>query len=117
MVLEQIHREQIMTILNVAQKAIALLWTLGVGAPSTSFALAKEEVKPEEAEEPQAIQVMFVNQTPNEVIDLYWVDPRYPADTNDRNRLVARIAPRGGWEATQTFIGHGTFLPNSMRTV
>jgi len=94
-----------MTILNVAQTAVALLWTLGVGS-SASFALANKEVKPAESEEPQAIQVMFVNQTPNEVIDLYWVDPRYPADTNDRNKLVARIAPRGGWEATQTFVGH-----------
>jgi len=104
-----------MTILNVAQTAVALLWTLGVGS-SASFALANKEVKPAESEEPQAIQVMFVNQTPNEVIDLYWVDPRYPADTNDRNKLVARIAPRGGWEATQTFVGHGTFGSNSLRT-
>lgn len=52
------------------------------------------------------LKVMFVNQFPDTAIDLYWENHAFPDDHPDRRRLEARIAPRGGWHASETFVGH-----------
>ena len=59
----------------------------------------------EEGEQP--LRVMFVNQFPDQAIDLYWENHAYSNDHPERRRLEARIAPRGGWHASETFFGHG----------
>lgn len=59
------------------------------------------------AEDEQPLRVMFVNQFPDTAIDLYWENHAFPADHPDRRRLEARIGPRGGWHASETFFGHG----------
>lgn len=61
------------------------------------------------AEDDTPLRVMFVNQFPETTIDLYWENHAYPDDHPDRRRLEARIAPRGGWHASETFFGHGEF--------
>jgi len=52
------------------------------------------------------LKVMFVNQFPDTPVDLYWENHAHPNDHPDRRRLEARIAPRGGWHASETFVGH-----------
>lgn len=52
------------------------------------------------------LRVMFVNQFPDTIIDLFWENPAYPDDHPDRRVLEARIHPRGGWHDSETFLGH-----------
>lgn len=61
-------------------------------------------------ENEQPLRVMFVNQFPDQAIDLYWENHAYSNDHPERRRLEARIAPRGGWHASETFFGHGKNL-------
>ena len=61
------------------------------------------------ADDEQPLRVMFVNQFPDTAIDLYWENHAHPADHPDRRRLEARIGPRGGWHASETFVGHGKY--------
>lgn len=58
------------------------------------------------AEEAVRLNVMFVNQFPDRNIDLYWENHQVPEDHPDRHRLEARIPPRGGWHASETYVGH-----------
>ena len=59
------------------------------------------------AQEDVPLRVMFVNQFPDQTVDLYWEDHKYPHDHPDRRKLEARIPPRGGWHASDTFLRHG----------
>ncbi|KAL7526808.1 hypothetical protein ACHAWF_001920 [Thalassiosira exigua] len=52
------------------------------------------------------LRVMFVNQFPDRTIDLYWENHGFPDDHPDRRRLEAKIGPRGGWHASETYVGH-----------
>ena len=70
-----------------------------------SILLSQSFVMAEEGEQP--LRVMFVNQFPDQAIDLYWENHAYSNDHPERRRLEARIAPRGGWHASETFFGHG----------
>lgn len=76
--------------------AFAILATVG------AVVSAQEEGEPN-------LKVMFVNQFPDTPIDLYWENHSFPDDHPDRRRLEATIAPRGGWHASETFVGHGKF--------
>lgn len=73
--------------------AFAILATVG------AVVSAQEEGEPN-------LKVMFVNQFPDTPIDLYWENHSFPDDHPDRRRLEATIAPRGGWHASETFVGH-----------
>ena len=85
-----------MTILNLKSVAVAFLAaTAGVRAQ-------------EEGDVPNT--VMFVNQFPDVSIDLYWENHGVADDHPDRRKLEAKIAPRGGWHASETFVGHGKYL-------
>ena len=79
-------------------KSAALTFLAAVGG-LTQSALAEDD----------PLRVMFVNQFPDTTIDLYWENHAHPDDHPDRRRLEARIAPRGGWHASETFNGHGEF--------
>lgn len=59
------------------------------------------------AQDDVPLRVMFVNQFPDQSVDLYWEDHKYPHDHPDRRKLEARIPPRGGWHASETFLRHG----------
>lgn len=58
------------------------------------------------AQDDVPLRVMFVNQFPEQSVDLYWEDHKYPHDHPDRRKLEARIPPRGGWHASETFLRH-----------
>ena len=82
----------------ILKRIVALLAAVGGGA-SLAAAQADNEDEP--------LRVMFVNQLPETTIDLYWENHAFNDDHPDRRRLEARIAPRGGWHASETFYGHG----------
>lgn len=52
------------------------------------------------------LSVIFVNQSPDKSIELFWENHELADDHPDRRRLEATIAPRGGWHKSQTFLGH-----------
>lgn len=52
------------------------------------------------------LSVIFVNQSPDKPIELFWENHELADDHPDRRRLEATIAPRGGWHKSQTFLGH-----------
>ena len=81
--------------------AIAILSIAVLSLQSISNTNAQEE------KNELPLRVMFVNQFPDEAIDLYWENHAYSNDHPERRRLEARIAPRGGWHASETFFGHG----------
>lgn len=58
------------------------------------------------AQDEDSLRVMFVNESPDKTIDLYWENHGFDDNHPDRRRLEARIAPRGGWHASETFVGH-----------
>merc|ERR1719401_71329 len=58
------------------------------------------------AEDPDPLKVMFINEFPTQTIDLYWENPSFDDNHPGRRRFEARIPPRGGWHASETFIGH-----------
>lgn len=73
--------------------ALAVLATVG----NTPF-LASAQQDP--------LRVMFVNEFPDTPIDLFWENHGYADDHPERRRLEATIPPRGGWHASETYIGH-----------
>lgn len=75
-------------------------------AAAALLATAATLVSAQDGEEPRQLKVMFVNQFPDKAVDLYWENHGYPDDHPDRRKLEARIAPRGGWHASETFVGH-----------
>lgn len=82
---------------HVALAALALV-------SNVSVASAQEE------EEEPLLRVMFINNFADKPIDLYWENHAYENDHPERRKLEARIAPRGGWHASDTFVGHGKLL-------
>ena len=92
-----------MTILDFSRAAVAFICAVGLGAQSNNVFVSAQE------EQAQPIQAIFVNQLPKTTIDLYWEDPNFDVDHPDRRHLEVRIAPRGAWHASQTFLGHGEF--------
>lgn len=79
------------------KKAMAFLAAIG----STAVVSAQDEEQP--------LKVMFLNQFADTAIDLFWENHAFPDDHPDRRKLEARIAPRGGWHASETFFGHGEY--------
>jgi len=58
------------------------------------------------AQDESKLRVMFVNEFPDKVIDLYWENHELDNDHPERRKLEARIGPRGGWHASETYVGH-----------
>ena len=56
------------------------------------------------------LRVIFVNQSPDKAVELFWENHKLAKDHPDRRRLEATIPPRGGWHKSETFLGHGTYL-------
>ena len=52
------------------------------------------------------LSVIFVNQSPDKEIELFWENHNVDGEHPDRRRHEATIAPRGGWHKSQTFLGH-----------
>ncbi|KAL7536284.1 hypothetical protein ACHAXR_007047 [Thalassiosira sp. AJA248-18] len=74
------------------KSALAFLATVG----TTALVSAEDE----------PLKVMFINQFPDTTIDLFWENHALPDDHPERRSLEARIAPRGGWHASETYFGH-----------
>ncbi len=55
------------------------------------------------------LSVIFVNQSPDKPIELFWENHELADDHPDRRRLEATLAPRGGWHKSETFLGHGAY--------
>lgn len=87
-----------MAIRTLRTAFVAVLAAVGVASLA-----AAQQADPED----EPLRVMFVNQMPETAIDLYWENHAYAEDHPDRRKLEARIAPRGGWHASETFYGHG----------
>lgn len=56
------------------------------------------------------LSVIFVNQSPDKTIELFWENHAFDNGHPDRRRLEATIPPRGGWHKSKTFLGHGTYI-------
>lgn len=85
-----------------AAAAIVGLGLFGGGSFSSSrvlFASAQEE-------EDAKMTALFVNELPNDAIELYWENPNVPDDHPNRRRLTGMINPRGSFLSTETFVGH-----------
>mmetsp|Transcript_19967 Transcript_19967/g.29612 ORF Transcript_19967/g.29612 Transcript_19967/m.29612 type:complete len:314 (-) Transcript_19967:100-1041(-) len=52
------------------------------------------------------LRVIFVNQSPDKAVELFWENHKLAKDHPDRRRLEATIPPRGGWHKSETFLGH-----------
>ena len=52
------------------------------------------------------LSVIFVNQSPDKTIELYWENHQLNSEHPERRRHEATIAPRGGWHKSRTFLGH-----------
>mmetsp|Transcript_2760 Transcript_2760/g.5049 ORF Transcript_2760/g.5049 Transcript_2760/m.5049 type:complete len:320 (+) Transcript_2760:99-1058(+) len=82
-----------MAILSLKNAAIATLAAAG----NAAFVNAQDD---------DPLKVMFVNEFPDKTIDLYWENHSFDAEHPERRKLEARIPPRGGWHASETFNGH-----------
>lgn len=56
------------------------------------------------------LRVIFVNQSPDKTIELFWENHNLDNNHSDRRRLEAVIPPRGGWHKSETFLGHGKYI-------
>ncbi len=63
------------------------------------------------------LRVIFVNQSPDKTIELFWENHKLDTNHPDRRRLEAVIAPRGGWHKSETFLGHGMCILCMMNVV
>ena len=99
-----------MTTQTVVRAAIALTW-LVIAIGNVGFAIANQEEDHYGSMEEEQVNmtVEFVNELPDDTIELFWENHDVPDDHPDRRRTEGVISPRGGSLSVNTFFGHGAF--------
>lgn len=89
--------------------AVAFVTVLGGVLPAIVLAAPEAE---EDASliQPLPLRVRFVNELPNNSIELFWENhDSAPDDPVNRRILEAIIPPRGGVHDSSTYVGHGKY--------
>lgn len=89
--------------------AVAFVSVLGGVLPAVVLAAPEAE---EDASliQPLPLRVRFVNELPNNSIELFWENHDSAPDDPNRRILEAVIPPRGGVHDCSTYVGHGKYI-------